>query len=282
MARPHTSDQAAADLLRHFMITATREVSFLLPNQQEKEEETLQYSSEETEDPSYVRRRTVSLCSIDMAPTASYGGDKALEEIPAPFVDAPLQSPLSSYSFNNNHTHPTSCILEHHDWRSHGGVALLPKIGPIVPSSTKPKIKMDAKRKRACVGESTQAATIRGTLRKGFNWRQYPEVRKLHPYTSFFGSILFLMSLVHSHETIQLEEYLRLHREGYFQHSSLNYSVEQRNYNNTLTRGLLEVARVEGYVFENFTFTLVRDRLRCYYKSYVQSTKKRKTAAIAN
>jgi hypothetical protein len=44
-----------------------------------------------------------------------------------------------------------------------------------------------------------------------------------------------------------------------------------------LTERLLELAADYGYVFdeEAFSFVTVRDRIRCYFKSYVQSAKKR-------
>ena len=60
-------------------------------------------------------------------------------------------------------------------------------------------------------------------------------------------------------------------------HSALNYTVQQKQYNNRLTDRLLELATEHGYVFEEseFGFVTVRDRIRCYYKSYVQSAKKR-------
>lgn len=76
--------------------------------------------------------------------------------------------------------------------------------------------------------------------------------------------------------SFQLEDYLLKNQEVYFEYSSRNYSAEQRKYNNDLTRGLLELASSEGYVFENFIFSMVRDRIRCYYKSHSQSAKKRK------
>ena len=60
-----------------------------------------------------------------------------------------------------------------------------------------------------------------------------------------------------------------------FEFSSRNYTPQQRNFNNTLTRELLELASNHGYAFEGFTFAMVRDRIRCYFKSYVQSAKKR-------
>ena len=76
---------------------------------------------------------------------------------------------------------------------------------------------------------------------------------------------------------LQLEEFLILHRDAYLRHSAMNYTIEQKNYNNTLTQDLLLLATKNGYMFDttDFTFVTVRDRIRCYYKSYVQSAKKR-------
>lgn len=86
-------------------------------------------------------------------------------------------------------------------------------------------------------------------LRKKFSWKSFP----------------------------QLEAYLVEHREQYLQYSnSLNYTKAQKIYNNKLTQGLLEVAAQHGYIFEGFTFAAVRDRIRCFYKSFVQATKKKK------
>lgn len=66
-------------------------------------------------------------------------------------------------------------------------------------------------------------------------------------------------------------------REEYLRHSALNYTVQQKQYNNSLTERLLEIAAEHGYVFDEkeFSFVTVRDRIRCYFKSYVQSAKKR-------
>ena len=75
----------------------------------------------------------------------------------------------------------------------------------------------------------------------------------------------------------QLEEFLIANRDEYLRHSTLNYTVQQKQYNNRLTERLLELAADCGYVFDEheFSFVAVRDRIRCYYKSYVQSLKKR-------
>jgi hypothetical protein len=74
-----------------------------------------------------------------------------------------------------------------------------------------------------------------------------------------------------------LEEFLIEHRDEYLHHSALNYTMQQKNYNNTLTRDLLSLATSHGYMFDtaDFNFVVVRDRIRCYYKSFVQSSKKR-------
>ncbi len=57
----------------------------------------------------------------------------------------------------------------------------------------------------------------------------------------------------------------------------MNYTAEQKQYNNWLTERLLEVAQEYNYVFdpEEFNFVAIRDRIRCYYKSYVQTARKR-------
>jgi hypothetical protein len=97
------------------------------------------------------------------------------------------------------------------------------------------------------VGMAVQGE-VKGILRRKFSWRSFPE----------------------------LERYLIDHRPQYLQYSSqLNYTTEQKRYNNTLTQGLLDLAKREGYIFEDFSFAAVRDRIRCYYKSYVQAVKKK-------
>jgi hypothetical protein len=72
-----------------------------------------------------------------------------------------------------------------------------------------------------------------------------------------------------------LEGFLIAHRDEYLRHSRLNYSVEQKQYNNTLTENLLELATLHGYVFDNLTFVMLRDKIRCYYKSYLQTLRKK-------
>jgi hypothetical protein len=76
---------------------------------------------------------------------------------------------------------------------------------------------------------------------------------------------------------LQLEGFLIANRDEYLKHSSKNYTMEQKQYNNWLTERLMDVAAKHHYVFdkEDFNFVAIRDRIRCYYKSYVQTARKR-------
>lgn len=76
---------------------------------------------------------------------------------------------------------------------------------------------------------------------------------------------------------LELEAFLVANREEYLRHSALNYTIQQKQYNNRLTERMLELAADHGYIFDEseFSFVTVRDRIRCYFKSYVQSAKKR-------
>eukprot|EP00542_Grammatophora_oceanica_P013848 CAMPEP_0194027942 /NCGR_PEP_ID=MMETSP0009_2-20130614/1975_1 /TAXON_ID=210454 /ORGANISM="Grammatophora oceanica, Strain CCMP 410" /LENGTH=322 /DNA_ID=CAMNT_0038667153 /DNA_START=112 /DNA_END=1080 /DNA_ORIENTATION=+ len=98
-------------------------------------------------------------------------------------------------------------------------------------------------------GSGDAEPVVKTILRKKFSWKNYPE----------------------------LEAFLIANREEYLRHSALNYTTQQKQYNNRLTENLLELASKHGYVFDEacFNFVGVRDRIRCYYKSYVQSAKKR-------
>lgn len=83
------------------------------------------------------------------------------------------------------------------------------------------------------------ASPIKAVLRKKFTWKNYPE----------------------------LEKFLVDKREEYLHYSRLNYTVEQKKYNNKLTEKMLELAEKEGYVFdkEEFDFVTIRDRIRCKF-----------------
>jgi len=82
--------------------------------------------------------------------------------------------------------------------------------------------------------------TLRIILRKKFSWKNHPE----------------------------LEAFLVANRDEYLKHSALNYTVQQKRYNNELTDRLLNLSSQHGYVFDEteFTFVTVRDRIRCYFK----------------
>lgn len=106
-----------------------------------------------------------------------------------------------------------------------------------------------ARYRKALQGPCRKGIPIKRILRKKFSWKNLPE----------------------------LEQFLIANREEYLRHSALNYTVQQKQYNNHLTERLLELATEHGYVFDEkeFSFVTVRDRIRCYYKSFVQSAKKR-------
>jgi hypothetical protein len=129
-----------------------------------------------------------------------------------------------------------------------------------------------------------QPATAKGVivkkiLRKKFSWKNYPEVRNF-PRERYCASPSHSYLILNSQNflsCLQLEAFLIANREEYLRHSALNYTVQQKEYNNRLTEQLLELATEHGYVFDEkeFSFVTVRDRIRCYFKSYVQSAKKR-------
>mmetsp|Transcript_36978 Transcript_36978/g.40109 ORF Transcript_36978/g.40109 Transcript_36978/m.40109 type:complete len:412 (-) Transcript_36978:336-1571(-) len=94
-----------------------------------------------------------------------------------------------------------------------------------------------------------------GKTGKKFSWKAYPE----------------------------LECFLIQNREEYLSYSSTkNYTTEQRDYNNRLTARLLEHTNsnqstdLYADLFTHCSFSQVRDRIRSYYKSYVQSFKRRR------
>ena len=99
-------------------------------------------------------------------------------------------------------------------------------------------------------------------LRKKFSWKHYPEVRvntRLNQWYASSAPLTFLLSF-----TNQLERFLIANRDEYLRHSALNYTAEQKQYNNWLTERLLELAARHHYIFdtEEFNFVAVRDRIR--------------------
>lgn len=97
--------------------------------------------------------------------------------------------------------------------------------------------------------KSSKNVKPKAILRKKFSWKNFPE----------------------------LESFLIENREEYLRHSALNYTMQQKQYNNHLTERLIALATECNYEFDDkvFTFVTIRDRIRCYFKSYVQSRKKR-------
>jgi hypothetical protein len=99
---------------------------------------------------------------------------------------------------------------------------------------------------------------------------------------------MYLHRLTHTHTHTrthtELEDFLITNRPEYLHHSAQNYTLEQKDYNNTLTARLIEYAEQCGYgnllhlqkYQQDFgSFTAVRDRIRGYYKSHVQSSRRR-------
>ena len=80
----------------------------------------------------------------------------------------------------------------------------------------------------------------------------------------------------------ELENILISNRREYLSFSSRNYSPAQKKFNNNLTATIIKTAEDCGYKFspQHFDFSAVRDRIRCFYKSYVQGEKKRLFAAL--
>lgn len=119
---------------------------------------------------------------------------------------------------------------------------------------------------------------------KKFSWKAYPgkdiEASLAQPSSSL-SSFIHLSNILFSFSAFlstELEEFLITNREEYLSFSARNYTIEQRDYNNRLTSRLLEHAEANGYsnLFASCAFSAVRDRIRSYYKSYVQSFKRRR------
>lgn len=114
-------------------------------------------------------------------------------------------------------------------------------------------------------------------LRKKFSWKHFPEVRNGIVFEHTKLSKNTYNSLRSISLLIQLERFLIENRDDYLKFSSRNYTVEQKQFNNMLTERLIELSEKHSYVFdpEEFNFVAIRDRIRCYYKSYVQTARKR-------
>ena len=109
--------------------------------------------------------------------------------------------------------------------------------------------------------------------------REYPAIASLDPAEAYHAnkSVITRSQKWAWRDFPELEAFLVAHRDEYLRHSARNYTPEQKEYNNNLTVQLLAVAGESGYVFHSgdFDFVSIRDRIRCYYKSYVQANKKK-------
>ena len=110
-------------------------------------------------------------------------------------------------------------------------------------------------------------------------FQHYPAIASLDPVEAYHaGRAVITRSQKWAWRDFpELEAFLVNNRDEYLRHSAMNYTPEQKEYNNRLTEQLLEVADESGYVFHSgdFDFVSIRDRIRCYYKSYVQANKKK-------
>ena len=74
-------------------------------------------------------------------------------------------------------------------------------------------------------------------------------------YSHYFVSfITFCAPCCDRLQTLQLEDFLIANRDEYLRHSAMNYTSQQRQYNNRLTERLLELAARHGYVFDEEDF----------------------------
>eukprot|EP00339_Tiarina_fusa_P026839 CAMPEP_0117015950 /NCGR_PEP_ID=MMETSP0472-20121206/12642_1 /TAXON_ID=693140 ORGANISM="Tiarina fusus, Strain LIS" /NCGR_SAMPLE_ID=MMETSP0472 /ASSEMBLY_ACC=CAM_ASM_000603 /LENGTH=337 /DNA_ID=CAMNT_0004719855 /DNA_START=77 /DNA_END=1090 /DNA_ORIENTATION=+ len=152
-----------------------------------------------------------------------------------------LVSPTSTPTTRGRPLRKASLRLSHKAKKEHLKIPKMPQL--------QERSSVTEHKKRALEACVAKGKSMKKILRKKFSWKNYPE----------------------------LEAFLIANREEYLRHSALNYTVQQKQYNNRLTERLLELAAEHGYVFDEaeFSFVTVRDRIRCYFKSYVQSAKKR-------
>mmetsp|Transcript_35473 Transcript_35473/g.73877 ORF Transcript_35473/g.73877 Transcript_35473/m.73877 type:complete len:337 (-) Transcript_35473:335-1345(-) len=188
-----------------------------------------------------IRARTVSIDSPRMTGMDS-DEDRTISPLPAlegsPFSPA-LVSPVTPHSVRQMPQRKQSQRRAKQTQRE----AEINEPEPAPSASSRDK------KGRTLQPNPPRGVSIKTIGRKKFSWKCYPE----------------------------LEQFLIANREEYLRHSALNYTIQQKQYNNRLTDQLLELATRHGYLFDTqeFSFVTVRDRIRCYYKSYVQSAKKR-------
>lgn len=276
--RIQVDEEAAAKLLWQVKAIATKEFESLTFDSRQNifTNDVVSVTSEDSAqvyELSDRRKRTVSIESMDMLSTPAASpklSSKTISLIDPSVTDSPGAGSYEDFALFKRVTSPSSDdSLSAASLTSSPTVLITQKYG---------------KRKReSYVGLATKGGSIRATLRKKFSWKQFPEVSacfSVNARTAAGRARCIPVLVANPHPmlaiVIQLEEYLISNQDEYFEFSSRNYTAEQRKYNNGLTRGLLDLAAEEGYVFEEFTFSMVRDRIRCYYKSHSQSCKKKR------
>lgn len=204
-------------------------------------------------------------------------GDKDLEILPftQPAYHETSPSPIMNISVHTASSPPTSpkpyCCNA------------LPKaiVSPLTQQQLPPKKRLSPKISAAPKDFKT-APCRKIILHRKFSWRSFPEVKLLYFLTCFLSTYsthilgwFFLPSTCFC-LFLQLEAFLIANREEYLRHSTLNYTLQQKIFNNLLTKQLIEHANSHGYEFDPqfFSFVHIRDRIRCYFKSYVQCAKK--------
>jgi len=201
-------------------------------------------SHQDTEEFNWTRVRTVSIDSpLHSSLLTPRSMDEDLQKYcSVPLVRPVLISPLSTPIGRGRPLRRASLKFAQKIKQEHIKLPKLPQLPPVT-------VDVNEYKKKAQQSSLVKGLKIQTIGRKKFSWKNYPE----------------------------LEAFLIANREEYLRHSALNYTVQQKQYNNRLTEQLLELAAEHGYIFDDieFNFVTVRDRIRCYFKSYVQSAKKR-------
>eukprot|EP00529_Nitzschia_sp_RCC80_P016618 CAMPEP_0113486458 /NCGR_PEP_ID=MMETSP0014_2-20120614/25007_1 /TAXON_ID=2857 /ORGANISM="Nitzschia sp." /LENGTH=660 /DNA_ID=CAMNT_0000380131 /DNA_START=390 /DNA_END=2372 /DNA_ORIENTATION=- /assembly_acc=CAM_ASM_000159 len=152
------------------------------------------------------------------------------------------------------------------------------KVVKSIVKGPKTTIKKKSKKKKVekALGKPQQVSR---TVTKKVPTASFPEKKIVEPVKSNTNNGCLSAKKFSWKRYPLLEKFLISNREEYLSYSARNYTSEQKEYNNKLTARVLKMANGFGYTDltnpEIFTFSTVRDKIRCYYKSYVQSSKRR-------
>ena len=248
--RTFTDEDVAAQLLWQMKAIATKEVESLpVACKQTFLDDAFFLTHDSDGDSSSScssgRKRTVSAESVEMMVTSTSLSPFKILSGPTSNVQDQTQDAVDHHDWSNRSD--SSATLQERSPGEGSGLTIQKSIESPTLVAT-PGQRYGKRKRESFVGQTAKSGVVRATLKKKFSWKNYPE----------------------------LEGYLLENQEEYFEYSSKNYTAEQRKYNNDLTRGLLDLASNEGYVFEEFTFSMIRDRIRCYYKSHSQAAKKKR------